>query len=244
MRSALKNLLVAHDLKPVMLNALSFLHRADIAVHTAETNEDIFMFHLEKHAHLIATHPALPGMACDSLCNIIRRSETMKKVSILLLCDGSPRQRELAKRCNVNAVLTRPVETRLFADKVQTLLDIPPRQAYRVVLNIAVEGMHNNRPIMCNSENISTSGMLIRTRELLAEGNRVDCSFYLPNGSRVSVTGDIARVFRTDQASDAIHYGIRFRTFATGSESALAAYVDRELQRQHLSDQHAATLIA
>jgi len=223
---------------------MSFLHRSDIALHSAATNEEILMFHLESKAHLIATHPALPGMTCDSFCDIIRKSDSMKKVSILLLCDGSPQQRELARRCNVNAVLTRPVETRLFAGKVQELLDIPPRQAYRVVLNIAVEGMHNNRPIMCNSENISTTGMLIRTREHLAEGNRVDCSFYLPNGSRVSVTGDIARVFKTDQASDAIHCGIRFRMFTPGTESALAAYVNHEMQRQHLTDQHASAQIA
>ena len=240
----MKILLVAHDLKPVMLNAMSFLHRSDIALHTAATNEDILMFHLKTKAHLIATHPALPGMTCDSLCDIIRKGDSMKKVSILLLCDGSPRQRELARRCNVNAVLTRPVETAAFAGKVQELLDIPPRQAYRVVLNITVEGMHNNRPVMCNSENVSSRGMLIKTRENLAAGDSIDCSFYLPDGFRVSATGAIARVFKTDQASDAIHYGIRFQRFSAGAESALAAFVDHEMRRQHVTDPPVSTLIA
>jgi hypothetical protein len=227
-----------------MLSAMSFLHRADIAVHTAATNEDILMFHLEKNAHLIATHPALPGMACDSLCEIIRKGESMKKVSILLLCDGSPRQQELARRCNVNAVLTLPVDTATFAGKVQELLDVPPRHSYRVVLNIAVEGMHNNRPVMCNSENISASGMLIRAKEHLAVGGRVECSFYLPDGFRVSATGDIARVFKADQASDTIHYGIRFQRFASGAEAALAAFVEREMRRQHVTDRNVSTLVA
>lgn len=227
-----------------MLSAMSFLHRADIGVHTAASNEDILRLHLEKSGHLIVTHPALPGMACMTLCEIIRKGDSMKKVSILLLCDGSPRQQELARRCNVNAVLTRPVETATFAGKVQELLDVPPRHAYRVVLNIAVEGIHNSRPVMCNSENISASGMLIRTTEHLAAGDRVECSFYLPDGFRVSVTGDIARKFKANQASDAIHYGIRFRRFGPSAETALAAFVDHEMRRQHVTGQHAATLIA
>lgn len=227
----MKNLLVAEDLKPMMVRAMSFLKRADIAVHTAATTDDLLLFHLEKNAHLIATHPTLPGMTCEVLCNIIRRSEAMRKVSILLLCN-SPVQQELARRCNANAVLNCPVDTAAFAAKVQELLDVPPRRTYRVVLNIAVEGLHGNRPVMCNSENVSAGGMLIRTTEHLPPGAHISCSFYLPDGRRVSADGVIARVFRKDTAPDMTHYGVHFREFAPGAQSAIKSFVEKELLRQ------------
>jgi len=227
-----------------MLNAMSFLRRSDIAIHTAATNEDLLVLHVDKNAHLITTHPALPGMACDSLCDIIRKGDSMKKVSILLLCDGSSRQQELARRCNVNAVLTRPVDTATFAGKVQELLDIPPRHAYRVVLNISVEGVHNNRPILCNSENVSAGGMLISTRANLSAGDRVECSFYLPDGYRVKATGDIVRVTVSASAVNTVRCGIRFQAFSPGAESALVAFIDQEIQRLNLTGPRPSALVA
>lgn len=240
----MKNLLIAHDLKPLITTAMNFLHRSDIAVRTAATNDDLLRFHIEKSANLIVTNPALPGLACETLFNIIRRGDTMKKVSILLVCDNDPSHKERAKRCSANVILTKPVEPSFFSAKVQQLLDVPPRRSYRVVLNIAVEGVHNNRPVMCNLENLSTGGMLIRAKEDLAAGDRVACSFYLPDGFRVSASGDIARAFKTDTASDTTHYGVRFQTFAHGAESAIAAFVDREMKRQRLTDSHASTQAA
>lgn len=227
----MKNLLVAEDLKPMMVRAMSFLRRADIAVHTAATSDELLLYHLDKNAHLIATHPTLPGMTCEILCNIIRRSETMKKVSILLLCN-SPHQQELTRRCNVNAVLSCPVDTAIFAAKVRELLDIPPRRSYRIVLNIAVVGLHDNRPVMCNSENVSAGGMLIRTTESLPPGSRISCSFYLPDGRRVNADGVIARAFRRDTAFDMTHYGVHFQGFAPGAQAAIKAFVEKELLRQ------------
>jgi len=240
----MKDLLIAHDLKPLMTTTMNVLRRSDIAVHTAATNDDILKFLIEKGANLLVTDTDLPGLAFETLFKIIRRGQAMKQVSILLVCDDAPAQKERARQCNVNAVLTRPVDTATFFGKVQELLDIPPRRAYRVVLNITVEGVHNNRPVMCTSENVSAHGMLIKTRENLAAGDRVECSFYLPDGFRVSVVGDIARVFRADQAADAIHYGIRFRQFASGAGSALAAFVDHEMQRQYLIAPHASKQVA
>lgn len=238
----MKNLLIAQDLKPMMMAAMAFLHRTDIAVHTAASTEEILKFHIEQNAQLIVTRPGLPGIACDVLFNIIRRGESMKKVSLLLLCDNTASHQELARRCCANAVITRPVDTALFASKVQQLLDVPPRRSYRVLLNITVEGKHDGRTVMCNSVNVSSGGMLIRAKEKLSPGDHIACSFYLPDGSRASAQGDIVRSFRADSAADAAFYGIRFQTFSPGSEAAIAAFVRREQARQQPMDSLPAAL--
>lgn len=232
----MKTILISQDLKPLISTAMNFLHRSDIAVHTVATNDELLKFHIEKNANLIVSSPTLPGMACETLFHIIRRGETMKKVSLLLVCENDPAQQQRADRCKANAVITRPVDTSIFSARLQQLLDVPPRRSYRIVLNISVENIHNNRPVMCNAENISTGGMLIRTKEHLSAGDRVECSFYLPDGFRVRAVGEIARACKTTMASDTIHYGIHFLTFSPGAEAAIASFVDREIQRLRLAE--------
>jgi DNA-binding response OmpR family regulator len=224
--------LIAHDLKPMMMSAIEFLQRADIAIRTATSNEALLRTHIERSSNLIVTHPALPGMSCKTLVDIIRRGETLKKVSILLLCDSSPLQQELARQCNANAVLTRPVDTALFSGKVQQLLDVPERHSYRVLLNIAFEGMHDKRPVMCHSENISAGGMLIRTREAIAPGNQLACSFYLPDGHRVSADCAVVRAFKKEPTADMTHYGLSFQACTPDTREAIASFVARESKRQ------------
>lgn len=229
---AKKNLLIARELHPMMMGAMRFLHRTDISVRTAASNEDLLRLHIEQSGHLIATHPDLPGMSCKTLCDIIRRGDTLKKVSILLLCDKGLKHQELARNCGVNAVVTRPVDAALFAGKVQQLLDVPARHSYRILLNIAVEGMHENRPVMCHSEDLSASGMLIRTRENLAPGSGLACSFYLPDGLRVSAHCSVVRSFKKDASTDMTHYGLAFQTCTPGAREAIASFVAREAHRQ------------
>jgi DNA-binding response OmpR family regulator len=232
----MKNLLIAKDLEPMMMSAMTFLRRSDITVHTAASTEELLKFHIEKNAHLIVTRPGLPGIACDTLFNIIRRGETMKKVSLLLLCDNTTSHQDVARRCCANAVVTPPVDTALFAAKIQQLLDVPPRRTYRVLLNITVQGKHGGRPVMCNSVNISSGGMLLRTNERLSQGDHIACSFYLPDGRRVGAQGDIVRSFQSDSGAEAVHYGIRFQTFSPGSEAAIAAFIQRDQGRQQPTD--------
>lgn len=222
----MKNLLIAQDLRSSMLGAVRFLHRSDIKVHPAASNEELLRLHLELNANLIATHPALPGMACADLFGLIRRGETLKHVSILLLCDPTPLHQELARRCGANTVLTLPVDTALLADTVRQLLDVPPRRAYRVVLNIAAEGVYENRPFLCHTENISAGGMLIKAREPLAPGNEISCSFYLPGGTRVNATGRVVRADRKDAGADMMRYGISFLRLPAETAAAIAAFAD------------------
>ena len=232
LESSTRNVLVAQDLLPMMMGAMRFLHRSDIAVRTAASNEDLLRLHIEENGNLIATHPGLPGMSCKTLCDIIRRGDTLKKVSILLLCDKTALQQEAARNCSVNAVVTRPVDTAAFAGKVQQLLDVPPRQEYHVVLNVSAEGLHENRSFLCQLENISTSGILIRTAAKLGVGNTVTCSFRLPDGLPIATSGVVIRQFMKDASANVIHYGISFQQLSASATQAIHAFVDRAASRR------------
>jgi CheY-like chemotaxis protein len=228
----MKNILVAQDLQPMLQDAVRLLNRPDIVVRTAASGEEILKFHLEKNASMIVTHPALPGMACKTVVDVLRRGQTLKKVSILLLCENDPQQLEMARSCNVNAVLTLPVDTARLADKVRQLLDVPPRQEYNVVLNVSAEGLHENKPFLCRLENISTSGILIRTEAKLGVGNAVACSFFLPDGLRVATGGVVIRSFKKDASANVVHYGISFQQLSPDAAKAIRSFVDRASNRR------------
>ena len=232
----MKKLLIANDLKPFMMTVMNFLHRSEIAVLTAATNDEILKLHLEENAHLVVTKLDMPGLACETLVHTIRRSENMRAVSIIVLCEDSTHHRERGNRCGVNAVLSLNTDPSIIAGKVQEFLDVAPRRHYRVVLNMAVDGKHNNRPFMCSSENVSANGMLIRTTEKLAVGDHISCSFYLPDGKRLSASGDIVRIIHPTAASDMNRYGIRFASLSPDAETAIAAFVERERQHRFLTD--------
>jgi response regulator RpfG family c-di-GMP phosphodiesterase len=223
-----KKLLIAKDLKHLMMAAMKFLHRSEIMLVTAGTNDEILQSHLTESAHLIVTKLDTPGISCETLVHTIRRSGHTRDVSIILLCDRMPAHQERCNRCGVNAVVTKPVDHVLFAHKVQELLDIAPRRVYRVGLNIAITGKYNDHPLVCTSQNISTKGMLIKTAASLARGERIACSFFLPDGKHLNASGRIVRTVHQPSDPHAHQYGIRFLALAPDAEHAISAFVEKK----------------
>jgi DNA-binding response OmpR family regulator len=224
----MKQLVIAKSLKHLMMTAMNFLRRSEITVHTAATNDDILKIHLEEHADLIVTTLDTPGLACEALVHTVRRGETTRNVSVLLLCDSMPDHRERCIRCGANAVVTKPVDHVLFARKVQELLEVAPRRFYRVGLNVSIDGARNERPLAFSAQNISTSGMLIRSGERLDPGERIACSFFLPDGQHLSAAARVVRIVKPAAEHDSIHYGIRFESLAPEAEYAIAAFIEKK----------------
>jgi DNA-binding response OmpR family regulator len=222
----MKKIVLAKELHPVFMSAVHFLHRSDITVHTVATADELLTTHFEQRAVLIVTVLDLHGMHCETMINVIRRNEALRSVSIMVFYNDDPVQRARSARCGANMTMALPAEPALLAAQVSQLLSVEPRRAYRVVLNMAVNGVHNDKPFLCNSENISPKGLLIRTAEELALGSRIACSFYLPDGTRISTDGDVARVIK--RPGDALHqYGVRFLSIAPEAEASISSFVHK-----------------
>ena len=232
----MKKLLITRDLKIELMKGMNILQRAEIAVVTAATNEEILKEHVTENADLIITKLDMPGLTSESLVHTIRLGQSMRKVSIILVCEDTPAERGRCSACGVNAVITRPADPALFAQKVHELLDVPPRRSYRVVLNAVVDGKHSDRPFLCSSLNISTHGMLIRSAQNLSPGDQISLSFYLPDDTHISVSGEIVRAVKEASGSVDNQYGIRFVSPAPGVKAAIEAFIDKELRRRSSAD--------
>lgn len=222
----MNHVVIADDLKYLIAEKGTFLDRADITVLTATTNDEIFKIHQKHKFDLIITQLDMPGMPSEKLFNAIRENEELKRVSTIIVCRDTLTQRERSRECGANAVFFMPVDPALLHIRVQQLLHIAPRMAYRAVLAIAIQGAFKNRPLQFWTENISASGMLIKAEEPLAVGDGIFFSFFLPDGTHASGYGEIARVVVPQvNIHDAFHYGIKFTDVSPSVMSSIESIV-------------------
>jgi CheY-like chemotaxis protein len=143
----MKKVLLADDLKSLLTEKSSFLDRADFAVFTASTNEEMLKIHRKEKADLIVTRLDLPGIKSEDLFHIIRTNEDLRTVSTIIICSDTLDHRKRCRQCSANAVFTIPVDTRPAPPKVQQFLNIAPRKSYRAALAVAIQGKFKNRPL-------------------------------------------------------------------------------------------------
>lgn len=222
----MKKVLITHTLKPLLMRENGLLNRSDVAVYTAKTNDDVLKIHIEENVNLIVAEFGAPGIGSETLFDIIRKGETLRTVSVLMVCEDIPGHWERCKQCGANAVVVKPADPAELYHHMQRLIDIAPRHAYRVALNVAVEGKFNNRPFLCRTENISASGMLIKAEEKLDQGDRIFSSFFLPDGTHVSGRGEIVRMLKQATAPEAL-YGIMFKDLTPGVRTAIETFTKK-----------------
>ncbi len=218
----MKKVLLTNEVKNLFTGKSSFLDRTDIEVFTAATNAEVLKIHRDEGVSLIVTHMDTPGINSEVLFDTIRKSRALQNVSTIIICNDTLTQRERSKMCQTNAVFTMPVDIRLLHIKIQELLNIALRMSYRVSLAVAIQGKFKDKPLPFWTEDISASGMLIRTEEPLSKGDGVFFSFFLPDGKHVSGYGEIKRVVQPADKNGPRLYGIRF----TNIEPVVQAAID------------------
>jgi hypothetical protein len=216
----MKNILISNDLKNFLTKRSSYLNNADIKIYTAATNDELLSIHREVKANLIITHLDMSGIKIVDLFKIIRNNKELRDVSVIMICKGNLANRELCKRCGTNAIITLPVDRDLLNLKVRQLLNIAPRKNYRAALAVAIEGKFKDRPHPFWTENISSSGMLIKTEEPLSRDAGIFLSFFLPDGTHVSGYGEITRVIQLENEPGFL-YGVKFTSIDQEVRSAI-----------------------
>lgn len=223
----MKKVLLTNDLKNLFFKESSFLDRADIKVFTAATNAEVLKIHRMEEVDLIVTKLDTPGIKSEVLFDTIRKSKALQKVSTIIICSDTLTHRERSKQCHTNAVFTMPVDITLLHMKMQQLLDIALRKSYRASLAVAIQGKFQNSPLPFWTENISSSGILIRTEEPLSKGDGIFFSFFLQDGKHISGYGEIRRVIRPTTTPGDFLYGIKFTNIDPSVQSAINAAINK-----------------
>ncbi len=224
----MKKVLLAQDLEDLFTRNRGIFGSADSrAVFTAATNDELLAIHIREKVDLIITGLDLPGMRSEDLFGAIRENPELRAVSTIILCKDTRVYRERCGRCMANAVFTIPVDIRLLQIKAHELLHIAPRKPYRAALAVGIQGQFRDKPQPFWTENISASGMLIRSREPLAKGDAVFFSFFLHDGRHVSGYGEVTRIHPPRPSLDAFLYGVKFTNVDQDARTAIESVIGR-----------------
>ncbi len=226
----MKKILVAEPLRSSLEKEKNFLHRADVKMLFASTNDEMLSVHSAEKVNLIITQLEMAGMPTEQLFTEIRSNDVLRKVSLIIVCSDRPGDRERAQQCSPNVILTLPLDTGELLKKARHLLDIPWRESYRVLLSVNIEGNSRDKAFFCRSENISATGLLLETDKNLQEGDRLICSFFLPESKQITATGEVVRVMKQSGKSVTRQYGVKFDRLLPDARSAIEGFVSKKAQ--------------
>jgi c-di-GMP-binding flagellar brake protein YcgR len=154
----------------------------------------------------------------------------LSKVSMIILSPDNAVDIERSAQCKANAVLNLPMAPAQLLEKIRQLLDISWRESYRVLVSVSVSGSSKDKSFFCRSGNLSTTGMLIETEKVFEKGDRLACSFFLPDSAQIKANGEIVRVIKQVEGSKTRQYGVRFSQLPEDAKSSIEVFVERKSQ--------------
>jgi CheY-like chemotaxis protein len=218
----MKKVLITDTLVKFQEGDLSPLPFSDVWVNVASSAEEMLDIHRHEKVDLIILELDTPKMGGDVFCSTLRSDTTLKDVSIVLVSPNWEDALERCFSCGANYVITQPIAQQEFITKINELIQIPQRENFRVLMNIAINRASGGN-FYSTSQNISTKGILLETNQILKEGDSLTISFLLRlNHIKVKST-----VVRAEQRSMNLYqYGIKFVDLDPYSEELIENFVN------------------
>ncbi len=199
------------------------------------SNDETLKIHSAEQVNLIISELDMPGMASELLYSTIRKNAELQRVIVLIVCPNNMKSIERCSRCMADAAIPQMNPTLILA-KAQNLLNLSLRDTSRVPISIkgkaSVHGNPIDTSIICCSQDISTTGMLLETEEILTRGDQVVCSFLLLDGTRLQVDGEIVRTVYSAPQSATNQYGVRFLNLTAEARQSLETIAKNSMPLQ------------
>lgn len=226
MAEVVKKVLIENTLLPGMAAARegSVLRRPDFRIFTTSSAEEALEMHRAEKMDLIVVTLDMPEMGGDRLCSLIRQDEVPGKVFVILVCSGKRPELMRCELCGASSYATGPEAA---MEKAARALGVPERKGLRVLVKVTVEGRFKTEPFYCTSRDVSISGILLETEKILARGDIITCSFYLPDADRIDARAEVVRIVR---AEDSYQYGVQFLELVSESMRTIEVFVGRKLK--------------
>jgi DNA-binding response OmpR family regulator len=225
-------ILIDLKISKVLLEKQSFLNRADIRLFTAASNDEALAVHRAKHVDLIITDIATPGISTEQLFSLIRSDPVLMHVATIMVCACDPVEMSRSRRLGADAIILRPIKPSLLLAKAKQLLHLSWRETYRVLLELSVDGEVCGGTFSCRSLDISPQGLLAETTQTFDLGERVLCTFTLPDAAQVRVMGEVVHDLTTEPDAHVNRYGIHFLDLAPRHAKAIRNFLDSVAQQR------------
>lgn len=195
-----------------------------------ETWEDAVLNTLERipFRAIVSRYP-LPGAGFGILLSAVRsRASASRNAGLMLVAPGSDLEaaRGLIGR-GVNRVVCETDSIETIVTGLHELLTAPPRVPFVAPTRISLEFGGEAVSVLCQTENLSASGMLVRGRTNCRPGMRV--SFQLQLGAEEEPLEGMAEIARTTnpEREGLRGFGARFIGLSEADRERLQAWLER-----------------
>jgi CheY-like chemotaxis protein len=220
-----KRVLIVESGMPVVPFEESVLLRREHEVSRAGSGKEALDRFQAGPCDLAIIDETLSDMPGPELATHLREIEGGRILSILLL-GGQPGD---APPRGVNKMLSKPVVRADFHDACGALLSVQARKEARLLVYVQVLGFVHTGFFLCNSMNLSATGILILTARKLKMGETVELQVTLPRErEKVRVNGEVTREAR-EVPTKLNAYGVRFIDLSDEDRKRVRAFVHENM---------------
>lgn len=221
-----KRILIVESGMPVVPFEQSLLLRKEHELHRASNGTEALVKVAQIIPNLIILDEHCEDMSVDALIRQIRLVPNGRNASLMLLSSDGALPVE-----GVNQVLTKPIVGRDFEEACQRLLSISARKEARLLVYVNLQGFAQSNMFLCNSLNLSASGILILTARKMKLGDSVHLHITLPRErEKIRVTAMVVRE-ALEIESRLSAYGLAFQDLPPDAALRIRAYVEEERLR-------------
>ena len=204
----MKTILLVSPSSSFLARNRNLLNSTGIRLVSATSAEEALQIHREVRADLLIAELNLPAREETIFARLFATMRNSKKFpSYSLATTPVPISGESPAAEPTPGSPSRSCR-RAFWNHVRQLLTVSGRKHYRIPLRAEARALSADRPFSCTICNISTSGMLIETKERLHLNERISCTFSFSGSVRVMPRGETVRFTRLTGGLP--RYGIRF----------------------------------
>lgn len=205
-----------------------FLARASFEVDRFPSALGSFEITNEVPFEVLLVRFPLPDMELDDFLKGVRadRKPNMRSSIVLLTAEESKEDANQYIGRGANRVVCVEEADSQIQQSISTLLNVAPRKDARFMARMEIKVGEAEEMLISQTENISASGMLLRTDRRYEEGTKIQFEFSLPNDHRPIV--GIAEIVRhTMIGRDKVSgVGVRFLSFAGDSQRRFQSFID------------------
>lgn len=199
------------------------LMRRGFQIFTTTSGQEALKLHKEHQFDLIFTDFKLADMNGCILCTLIREQEESQPVPIIITCHNLPGSIERVEQCGASVMLLKPIEPIRLMETIGSFLDVQLGRSKRVILKVLVFSKARDLEFLCYSHDLSSTGILLETKQKLEAGSRIICRFTLPHVCQIETEGEIARSMIAPECDHL--YGVKFISMPYSDRKAIDSYI-------------------
>jgi uncharacterized protein (TIGR02266 family) len=225
--TARKRILVV-GLEPGAFRAIdAVLSRAHFAVDRVRRGEGALALCRQVAFDLVIVKHPLPDMGAAAFADALRQDESACVHAHLFALAEASALSALRGQLggSLSSVFSQEEPAAVLEEVAGRLLGVPARHSVRLPVRLHAQLETGDARLACQTENLSPTGMLVRTAQQLPIGTRVGVEFTLP-GAREPLRGE-AEVVRhaAPDVEKTQGIGLRFLTLRPADQSRLEAFI-------------------